>query len=445
MSDLLAKMKKSFDIVLIDTPSILPVTDTVSLSSSVDAVILVAKSGKTAQHSLVRTQSVLQRAGARVLGVVLNGIDFNSTDFYYYWGRQSDGYKVSSAQILSPAPAISVTRTVLPTLLVLCALGMAHARAWAQAPAPASAAVQPAQSVQPAQPVQPLAANSTSVAAAAMPVASEHTVIGVGDLIGINVYDAPELTQEVRVESDGKVHLALLGDVTAANQQPMALARTLENELQQRGLMNNPHVTVAIKEFTTQGVTISGEVVRPGLYPIYSDRNLLDILAIAGGVTPNADAEITIQRHGTDTHEVVDLPPSNANRIIHSDVRVYPGDTIVVPRAGLAYVLGNVTRPGGYIMHDNGKMTVLEAISEAQGLARDASGSHVLLLRKTADGAQTTPVDLKAMMRGKVPDIPLQSGDVVFVPSSGLKSFGTNTAGIFASVSGAAIYGVALH
>jgi polysaccharide export outer membrane protein len=183
-------------------------------------------------------------------------------------------------------------------------------------------------------------------------------------------------------------------------------------------------------------------VVRPGLYPIYSERNLLDVLAIAGGVTRDADAEITIQRHGTDTHEVVDLPQSNANRIIHSDVRVYPGDTIVVPRAGLAYVLGNVTRPGGYIMHDNGKMTVLQAISEAQGLARDASDSHVILLRKTADGTQTTPIQLKAMMRGKIPDVPLQTGDIVFVPSSGLKSFGTNTAGIFASMSGAALYTV---
>jgi polysaccharide biosynthesis transport protein len=425
MSDLLAKMKKSFDIVLIDTPSILPVTDTVSLSGSVDAVILVARSGKTAQHSLVRTQSVLQRAGARVLGVVLNGIDYNSTDFYYYWGRQSDGYKVSSAQILSPAPALSVTRTVLPTLLVFCALGMAHAKAWAQAP------------VAPQAPV--------ASAAAAAPIATEHTVIGVGDLISINVYDAPELSQEARVESDGNVHLALLGDIKAAHQPPMALARVLEKDLQQRGLMNTAHVTVAIKEFTTQGVTISGEVVRPGLYPIYSARNLLDVLAIAGGVTRDADAEITIQRHGTDTHEMVDLPQSNANRIIHSDVRVYPGDTIVVPRAGLAYVLGNVTRPGGYIMHDNGKMTVLQAISEAQGLARDASDSHVILLRKTADGTQTTPIQLKAMMRGKIPDIPLQTGDIVFVPSSGLKSFGTNTAGIFASVSGAAVYGVALH
>jgi polysaccharide export outer membrane protein len=142
---------------------------------------------------------------------------------------------------------------------------------------------------------------------------------------------------------------------------------------------------------------------------------------------------------------VVDLPQTNANRVISSDVRVYPGDTIIVPRAGITYVLGNVTRPGGYIMHDNGKMTVLEAISEAQGLSRDASDSHVILLRKTADGTQTTPIQLKAMMRGKVPDVALQSGDIVFVPSSGLKSFGTNTAGIFASISGAALYAGAAH
>lgn len=421
MADLLVKLKKSFDVILIDTPSILPVTDTVSLSGSVDAVILVAMCGKTAQHSLVRTQSVLQRAGARVLGVVLNGIDFNSADFYYYWGRQSDGYKVNSAQILSPAPALSVTRTVLPTLLLLLALGMSHAKAWAQ--------------------VQP---SATPIPASAVADA-QKTLIGVGDLISVSVYDAPELNQDVRVEASGTVHLALLGDVKVTDMQPDAFAHVLEADLKSRGLINAPHVTVAIKEFTTQGVTIEGEVQRPGLYPVYSARNIVDVLALAGGVTANADAEVTIQRHGTDTREVVDLPQSNANRVMSSDVRVYPGDTIIVPRAGITYVLGNVTRPGGYIMHDNGKMTVLQAISEAQGLSRDASDSHVILLRKTADGTETTPIQLKAMMRGKIPDVPLQSGDIVFVPSSGLKSFGTNTAGIFASVSGAALYAGVPH
>jgi polysaccharide export outer membrane protein len=93
-------------------------------------------------------------------------------------------------------------------------------------------------------------------------------------------------------------------------------------------------------------------------------------------------------------------------------------------------------------MHDNGKMTVLQAISEAQGVSRDASTSHVLVLRKTADGTETIPIQLKAMMRGQIKDVPLETGDIVFVPSSGLKSFGTNTAGIFASMSGAALYTV---
>ncbi|HWZ52856.1 MAG TPA: polysaccharide biosynthesis tyrosine autokinase [Granulicella sp.] len=416
ISELLTKLKKTFDIILIDTPSILPVTDTVSLSGSVDAVILVAKCAETAQHSLARTQSVLQRAGARVLGVVLNGIDYNSSDFYYYWGRQSDGYKVSSAQILSPAPAISVSRTVLPILLLLLATGLAHARVWAQG-----------QTV------------STAAPASAQP-AAQKTVIGVGDLLTINVYDAPELNQDVRVESSGNVHLALLGDVKAVNQQPEAFAHVLEAELKKRDLIVAPHVTVAIKEFTTEGVTVEGEVQRPGMYPIFSARNIVDVIALAGGVTKDADPQITIRRSGTDAREVVDLPQTNANQVMSSDVRVYPGDTIVVPRAGLAYVMGNVVRPGGYIMHDNGKMTVLQAISEAQGLSRDASTKHVLLLRKTADGTQKIPIQLKAMMRGEIKDVPLETGDIVFVPSSGLKSFGTNTAGIFASLSGAALY-----
>ncbi len=95
------------------------------------------------------------------------------------------------------------------------------------------------------------------------------------------------------------------------------------------------------------------------------------------------------------------------------------------------------------MMRDNGSMTVLEAISEAQGTTRNASLKHVMLLRKEDGVTHNIPIELKAMQRGKQPDQPLIAGDIIFVPTSGLKSFASSSAGIAASVSGAALYAVA--
>lgn len=433
MIDFLKKLKSTFDVVLIDTPSILPVTDTVSLSGAVDAVMVVAKCGKTARHSLARTLSVLRRARARVLGVVLNGIDFNSTDFYYYWGRHGNSYVPTSSQILSPAAKTVAAHVTAAALAMFLVLGISPAAHGQVAPAlPTLNGTVADNSTQPTQPIQPIPASAQQSA--------QQMVIGAGDLLSIRVYDAPELDQDVRVESSGMVHLALLGDLTALNLQPEALARDIENDLSRRKLITAPHVTVSIKEFTTQGVTIEGQVEKPGLYPVYSDRSLVDIVALAGGLTPTADTRITVRRHGSGKEETVTLPQNDATAVMASDVRVYPGDTVIVPRAGLAYVLGDVAKPGGYIMKDNGRMTVLQAISEAQGTTPKASLSHVVLLRKTPNGTETIPIQLKAMQRGKEPDQILETGDVLFVPSSGLKSFGYNTEGVFASISGAALY-----
>ena len=424
MSDLLTQFRKTFDLILIDTPSILPVTDAVSLSSAVDGVILVAKCGATAQHSLSRTLNVLRRAGANVFGVVLNGIDFNSADFYYYWGKQSSGYAASPAQILAPATkAIARSAAVFMFLVTFTAL-IAPNRANAQGSTP---------TLNTERIVLPPPA----------PVSPQSVLIGAGDLLAISVYDAPELTQDLRVGSNGTIHITLLGDVQAGGLQPDQLAGSIEAQLSARNLIRTPHASVTIKEFTTQGVTVEGEVKKPGLYPVYTVRSLVDVLALADGTTSSADVHITIRRHDSKRVDHVTLQQDDGDQVASSDVRIYPGDTVIVPRAGMAYVLGDVARPGGYMMRDNGSMTVLQAISEAQGTTRNASLKRVLLLRKSGDTTETIPIQLKAIQRGQQPDQHLTNGDILFVPTNGLKSFGESTAAIMASISGAALYAVA--
>jgi polysaccharide export outer membrane protein len=428
LKNLLSGIREAFDFVLIDTPSILDVTDTVSLSSSVDGLLVVARCGKTAQHSLTRTLSVLRRAKACVLGVVVNGMDFSSPDFYYYWGRQSSGYAPPSSQIFSPATKIISVRSASLLLMMSVLLGSAFGQATGVGNGNDASTVE---------------SRSQIISRSRSLETPQKTLIGVGDLLGINVYDAPELSQEVRVGSEGTVHLTLLGDVYASSLQPNQLAQQIEDQLKQRNLMRNAQVSVVVKEFSTQGVTVEGEVKKPGVYPIYSARTLVDILAVADGVTGAADTRVTIRRQLTGKIEVVTLSQDNGKQVADSDVRVFPGDTVIVPRAGLAYVLGDVQRPGGYMMRDNGTMTILQAISEAQGTTHNASLKHVILIRREAGVTHTIPIELKAIQRGQIPDQTLLAGDIIFVPTSGLKSFASGTEGIAASISGAALYSVA--
>ena len=435
MASTIRQLRSAFDIVLIDTPSTLDVADTLCLSSAVDALIVIAKSGRTAQHALTHTLKVLHRSHARVLGIVLNGIHFKSSDYFFYCGKRSGSYDLPKTEIISPVRQISPTHAAVALLVVLSCVSTNQARAQ-QAPA-----------VTPDRLHAPYSPTTRTTDDAPLPITTandaeqnQKVVLGPGDLIAISVYDAPELAQETRVNANGDVHLLLLGDVPANGLQADQLANKVEVLLKDRGLISAPHVAIAVKEFTTQGVTIEGEVKKPGVYAVFSERSLLDIIALADGTTATADNEVTIRHKNGGKIEHVTLSQDNGGKLIASDVRVYPGDTIVVPRAGFAYVLGDVQRPGGYIMHDNGTMSVLEVISEAQGTARTASLKHVLLLRKLDGQTQTIPIQLKAIQRGQQPDVPLQAGDVVFIPPSGLKTFGQDTAGIFASVSGAALY-----
>ena len=378
---------------------------------------MVAKCGRTALHSLARTHTILRRSGARVLGVVLNGMDLNSSDFYYYWGKQGDGYKATTGQILSrPPKVVSGASAAKVVALLLVTLGlMFSSRASAQA----------------------VTASSVPAASSAK---AERLVIGDGDLLSISVFDAPELTQDVRVSPDGVIHLQLLGDVHAEGLQPIQLATDLEKDFAERRLITSPQVSVVIKEFNSQGVIVEGEVKKPGIYPLYADRSLVDVIALAEGTTPSADIRISIRRHGSNQIDTITLAQNNGRDDAANDVRVYPGDTVIVPRAGFAYVLGDVVRPGGYIMHDNGSMTILQAISEAQGTTRTASLGHVILLHKSGSEIQAIPIPLKEIMRGKKKDEALVNGDILFVPSSGLKNFAQNTEGITASMAGAALY-----
>jgi polysaccharide export outer membrane protein len=268
-------------------------------------------------------------------------------------------------------------------------------------------------------------------------------LIGDGDLLEINVYTvygAADVTQKTRVSNTGKVSLPFVGDVHVAGLTAEKAQDAIQTAFRDGQFMNNPHVSILIDEYATQGVSILGEVNKPSVYPLVAPRRLFDMISEAGGLTARAGRIVLITRRDTpDKPMSVNLtqqgPRSEAN------VDIQPGDTIVVSPAGVVYVIGNVTKPGGFTMDNNESMTVMQAIALAEGIKDPAALDRTRLIRKTPTGTQEIPLRLSKILSAKAPDVPLSAGDVLFIPNSAAKSVARRTAeAILTAATGSVIY-----
>jgi polysaccharide export outer membrane protein len=267
--------------------------------------------------------------------------------------------------------------------------------------------------------------------------------ISSGDLLEISVFDAPELTQQVRVGSDGTAGLALLGNLSLAGLTGQQASEKIATELRDRKLLLHPQVSVLIKEFASQGVSVMGEVKQAGVYQILGPRTVLDVLSMAGGLTSAADSRITIKRRDNAQESVlVKLKSDDPKASLANDVQIYPGDLVLVPRAGIVYVLGDVNRPGGFVMQDNGRMTVLQALAQAGGANRTAALNNAVWLRRTGESFARSELALGKISRGQENDVELHANDVIFVPNSRWKNALQNTRSIAESVGSASIYAI---
>jgi polysaccharide export outer membrane protein len=264
-----------------------------------------------------------------------------------------------------------------------------------------------------------------------------------GDTINVNVYDTPDLTVTVRVSENGTVDLPLLGDVQVAGLSEAAASHLIDQKYIGAGILLRPATTVLIREFASRGVSIVGEVVHPGIYPIAGPRSLVDVLALAGGLTAAADTHLTLEHgDGTSSLAVVSIPREDGAQVLADDVQVRPGDKVVAARAGMVYILGEVTHPGGYIMQHDGKITVLQALAAAEGTTRFSNERSAFLIRRTGTTYLTERLPIRDMYKGKKPDFLLNPEDVVYVPLSNLRNFVFNAPGILGSLAGAAIYSI---
>lgn len=295
-------------------------------------------------------------------------------------------------------PAVSCLRAIL-VILAVCGLFLASQVAYAQQ------AVVPASSTAP------------------VPRQAAPLRIAAGDLLNLIIFDTPELSGKLRVSDQGDVIVPVAGSLRVGGLTAEEATTRIERLLRDSAILKDPHVSVFIQEYATQGVSVLGEVKAPGIYPLLGAHSLLDLISAAGGVTAAGGKTVSITHKDDAAHPVmVQMNNSAPDAALRADVAILPGDTIVVFRSGIVYALGDLAKPGGFLIENNDRLSVIQAVALAQGTNRTAKLNRSRLIRKTPEGRTEIPVELKKILAGKAPDIRLEDGDILFVPSSEAKN-----------------------
>src|SRR3981081_523134 len=261
---------------------------------------------------------------------------------------------------------------------------------------------------------QPAAATANQTLPRQSPrlLANSNLKLGIGDLIEISVFGVPDLSTKARISGSGDVYLPLIDYVHLASLTTDEAQELIQKRLEDGGFVRGPHVSIFVSESSSQAITMLGEVNRPGAYPAVGERRLFDLISAAGGLTDKAGRNVTIEHRGDPSQKVELQLSSNLNEDTQDNVDIFPGDTIIVSRAGIVYVVGDVAHPSGFRMEDN-TLTVLKALALVGGGTRTSALSKTKILRETPNGTQEIPVNLKKILYAKAPDMPLSNGDDV--------------------------------
>jgi polysaccharide biosynthesis/export protein len=295
---------------------------------------------------------------------------------------------------LSGAIAIS-TRWLLPVLLFICLFSFSR----------------------------PLDAQASSTPDSLSPrftTTEGDALIAPGDLLSITVFDTPEFSGTIRVSNEGNLTLPLVGSLHLEGMSAENAALFIRKKLINENFVKDPQVNVSFVDFINQSAVVLGEVEKPGAVQILGSRTLWEIIGAAGGITPAAaNRVVIIHRSGTSHPQHLDV---NFDRDLSTQLnpQIFPGDTIQVPRAGMVYVVGEVGKQGAFpILHE--KLTLVQAVSLAEGLKYTSKSNEVRLIRTGTNGREIYKIDVPEVLKGKTPDIELRNDDIVYVPNSAIK------------------------
>ncbi len=272
--------------------------------------------------------------------------------------------------------------------------------------------------------------------------------VGTGDLLEISVFEVEELSKiRVRGPGRGVIALPLVGQIEAAGHTTAELEDEIRTRLQKK-FMHEPQVSVFLQEQQSQRISVMGAVRKGGVFSITRPLRLADALALAEGLTDEADRNVYVIRRApasavaaaaakSGTTDVTAATTGGGGRTVEVmapidlseladgredlNIQLQAGDVVNVPRAGSVYVGGSVERPGSFLLR--GKTTAQQAIFAAGGVKDVADWSDVRLYRKSPSGkVEVTTYDLEAFEKGAAaPE--LQRNDVLVVGKHAGKAF----------------------
>ena len=267
--------------------------------------------------------------------------------------------------------------------------------------------------------------------------------IGPEDLLEVSVFEEEKLNKAVRVSSQGNISLPLIGVLRVKDLTANELEREIRDLLAEKYLQD-PHVSVFIKEYRSQRISVIGAVEKPGVFEVTGQKTILDALAMAGGLSgglkeetaghllflirpapaDEAAPETKAEANPLPRTFVVDLEDLLVKGDLTLNLPLMNGDVINVPVSGKVYVGGEVRNPGGFPLRGK-KMTVGQAVTLAGGLKTEANGSEAKIFRSSERGTEreTFSVNVYAIEKGQGEDPVLKENDILIVPKSGMKSF----------------------
>jgi polysaccharide export outer membrane protein len=281
---------------------------------------------------------------------------------------------------------------------------------------------------------------STTGETVAAPSNISSYILGAEDQITVRVFGAGDIPDKpAQIDNNGVVTLPMIGQVHAAGLTVRQLQDSLVTAYKK--YFKDPQVTVEVNDFRSQPVSVAGNVTTPGVVQLRGNRNLMEVIGQAGGLRADAGDSVLITRNLSEGPIPVDgafTDPTGKYFVAHinirsimsgknpeANIRIKPRDVITVPRARLVYVLGNVGRPGGYIMQENETMSLTHAIALAGGWDKMAALNSASILR--ANGGPTReqiPANVKKIMENKAPDLRMQPDDILYIPNSMSKVIG---------------------
>ena len=285
---------------------------------------------------------------------------------------------------------------------------------------------------------------------------SQDYLLGPGDIIEVTVFEVKELEKkELVLNAQGLISLPFIGEVPLMG----LTAREAEVKIGARyesTVMKNPQVSVSVKEYRSQFISILGAVFKPGIYQLNRRAFLVDALAMAGGLlAEKADSKALIHRAGAAASEEIKESSTGGETLeidlgqllekgdIRLNVPIYAGDVISVPERveSFFYVLGDVNKGGAFEIKKGERITLSKALASAGGLMPTAKKKKTAILRSNPDGTtRQIPVDADKLLKGQIADMELAENDVVFVPGSTTKAIGRDVLNSIGGILSAFVY-----